>query len=384
MMISKRSAKAAALAVALCMLATGCGADGSNVKRKREKTTTTTTTAAAPVQPDDPVDVSRDIDQQDTADEPDETDTSEAAEQTDAKPQYSDKYDPVIVNEGVEAAVAAGKTETANITGNYWFTFSGFDKTYSNEELNKAFDHLQEIISNADCPFSFSYQNAETGAYIAYRPYDRYWTCSTIKAPFVKSLLAQDVDLDQIVVRNDVWPGDDGELAYAPYGTEYTVRTLMEKAIKQSDNTAYLLLTKTFGVYQFNLMLQDLGANYYLSGGYIFTQCSSDDMLKCYLDIYRFGEENGKGAWLVELLTDTDLNIQIGKALGNKYKVAQKYGTDHETVSFNDCAIVYADSPFVLTVFTTQVPETEHSCIIFKELAVALDDINCLIKTEKQ
>ena len=50
--------------------------------------------------------------------------------------------------------------------------------------------------------------------------------------------------------------------------------------------------------------------------------------------------------------------------------------------AFNDCAIVYADSPFVLCIMTEQYPETEESCKVFKDLALVFDDINSLIAKE--
>ena len=50
--------------------------------------------------------------------------------------------------------------------------------------------------------------------------------------------------------------------------------------------------------------------------------------------------------------------------------------------AFNDCAIVYANSPYVLCIFTNQYPETEESCEIFKELALVFDDINSLVADE--
>lgn len=64
----------------------------------------------------------------------------------------------------------------------------------------------------------------------------------------------------------------------------------------------------------FNSLQYEIGADYYLGQDWIFTYASTSDMLKSYKDIYRFGEENELGEWLTELMTDTDLNEQIGKS----------------------------------------------------------------------
>lgn len=292
------------------------------------------------------------------------------------------RFDKVIVNEGVEAAVKANAPENTNVDGYYNFTYSNFGEVYSNDELKKCFDRVNDIIANSGCTMSFSYKNIETGAYVSYNNYTRFMTCSTIKAPYVKSILEKGIDLNDVIVRNYIWPGDDGTVALAPYGQKYTAKQLIEYTILESDNTAYYLLDQTYGYWDFNNLLYSLGANYSLGDSWIFTYCTSDDMMKCYEDIYHFGEENEYGKWLVELLSDTDLNIQIGQALGNKYKVAQKYGSEFNESVFNDCAIVYAKSPFVLCIFSNQYPETEEACKLFKELAVVFDDINTLLVTK--
>jgi hypothetical protein len=317
------------------------------------------------------------------------SDSSSKAETTESTPEderaagiESGKYDPIVVNEGVENAVKAGNTETASVSGYYGFTYSGFDKVYSNEELEKCFDRIQEICNSSYFSMGFSYKNIETGAYVGYNQNSKFLTCSTIKAPYIKSILQDGIDLDTVITRDYTWSGDDGTVASAPYGQKYTAKQLIEYTIDESDNTAYYLLFNTFGHTTFNNTLASLGATYSLTDYWIFTYCTSDDMMKCYEDIYNFGESNKYGEWLINLLSDTDLNIQIGKALGGKYKVAQKYGSEFNSVVFNDCAIVYADSPFVLTIFTNQYPETEESCEVFKELAVVFDDINTLIASD--
>lgn len=291
----------------------------------------------------------------------------------------SGKYDPVQVNDEVESSVEAGKTEPASPSGYYSFTWSDFGDVYSNEELEDCFDRLQKICSESYFDLAFSYKNINTGAYVGYNQYTDFMTCSTIKAPYVKSILQNGIDLSEIITRNYIWPGDDGTVALAPYGTTYTAKQLIEYTILESDNTAYYLLFNNYGYSTYNSNQYQLGSSVLLGDSWIFTYCTSDEMMYNFEDIYHFGEENETGAWLIDLLSDTDVNMQIGQALGGKYKVAQKYGSEFNEIVFNDCAIVYADSPFVLSIFTNQMPETEESCKVFKDLAVVFDDINTLL-----
>lgn len=375
------------LALSICAVAvlSGCGqADSSSADGETSYAAESVSSAD-----DDRLSEEQLPDAEESTAEEDESEISDSSdESTEAQAEQAltedivtvePKYDPAVVNEGVERAVAENSPEAANPSGWYWFTWQNFGNVYSNEELENCFERIQEICENADFSLSFSYKNLDTGARVDYDQYADYLTCSTIKAPYVETLLRMGIDLDDVIVRNDCWSGDDGAVASAPYGTEFTARELIEHTILESDNTAYYLLVKNYGYWQFNNDLYNIGVSYRLGDSWIFTHSYTADMLKCYEDIYYFGEENEQGAWLVELLSDTDLNIQIGKALGEKYTVAQKYGSEFTERTFNDCAIVYADSPFVLCIFTDQYPETEESCQVFKELAVVFDDINTLL-----
>lgn len=293
----------------------------------------------------------------------------------------SQVLDEVVINTNINNAVEKRAAESCNVGGGYGFTVSGFDMVYSNEELKNCFDKLQTICNEAYFPMSFSYKNINTGAYVGYQQYNTFMTCSCVKAPYVKSILEDGIDLDKKIALNEKWAGDDGTLSGKDYGTEYTAKELIEYTILESDNTAYQLLCRNFGTEHFNSTQYSLGSNYTLgyNGEWIFSYCTSDDMMKDYEDIYQFAEKNENGKWLVDLMCNAKLNIQIGQALGKKYPVAQKYGTDYLESAFNDCAIVYADSPFVLCIFTTQIPETEESCRVFKDIALVCDDINSLI-----
>lgn len=360
----------AELLAALCAVSavmTGCGSreDATTIERKGEK-------ASSVLSENGSDEVSSD----------DESTAEESSSQ--AADESSDTEAEDDSSSQAEKYVETRTPVDYNVDGWYGFTINNFDMVYSNEELKECFDKVQKICNDANFSMGFSYKNMNTGAYVGYNQYNKYMTCSTIKAPLVKSLLVKGIDLDKEISRTYIWPGDSGELSKEAYGTVHTAKELIEYTIQKSDNTAYYILCKTFGTDVFNQTQYKLGSGYTLGyyGEWIFTYCTSDDMMKDYEDIYWFAEENEQGKWLIDLMCDTDLNIQIGQALGDKYRVAQKYGSEFNEIVFNDCAIVYADSPFVLCIFTKQYPEKEESCKVFRDLALAFDEINSLIADE--
>lgn len=263
------------------------------------------------------------------------------------------------------------------------YNLSGFTKVTSPSDFKDYLTELNNILSSFTNKIGFSYENMDTGASISFNSSEKFATCSTIKAPFVKSLLANNINLDDKITKTVSWSGDDGLISKEPMGKVFTARELIKYTIQRSDNTAYYNLKEHYGYNAFNTNQYKIGSNYYLGDSYIFTYASSNDMLQSYKDIYNYAKSSERGKWLIKLLQKTDLNTQIGAELGDKYKVAQKYGTDKQENQYHDCAIVYSKSPYVLTIMTEQpLPESEEANKIFRNLARVIDKINNVIYTK--
>ncbi len=349
-----KNMKAASLLIAASLLA-GCGAaDASGEARQTSAVTTTavtavTTTTAAPES------------------------LPAASVTTSAVPE-----EPVTETETTttEAPREPEKIKKENLSGHN-FSTSGFpDKVYSNKKLKKAFDEIDKICSSYGWSISFVYKNMNTGATCAYNENRYYGCCSTIKGPFCERILEKNIDIDESIVLDDLWVPYSSEVAESGFGSKYTARELIRLAITESDNSAYLNLVNRYGFGDFNNMNSKLGVGYYLGYGYIFNTCTASDLMKEYADIYKYSQKSKRGDWLIRLMQKTELETQITAELGDKYPVAHKYGSDWDQQCYHDCAICFADSPFVLVIMTEQVPETEESDEVFHKLAKQFDIVN--------
>lgn len=260
--------------------------------------------------------------------------------------------------------------------------FSAVHTTISNQELKETINKLDEIISRYGSSLSFAYQNMNTGVTITYNTNKQYQTCSTVKAPYAKSLMEYGVDLDEQIKITEIYKGaapEEGHINYGDVGKMFTVRQLIKNAIELSDNTAHMTLIKRFGYSIYNNYESRIGAHSYLYSGYYFGMCTAYDMLVNYTDIYKYSISDDRGKELKQMLIDSTFDYQISDALASKYPIAHKYGSDMLTNSYHDCAICYADSPFVLCIFSEQKPETEAANTMFRELALIFDKLNTLI-----
>lgn len=272
---------------------------------------------------------------------------------------------------------------------NYSFSLTDFGKVISMPDFNSFLEELQTIVNDSKFKLAFCYKNIETGAEIKFNENTDFLTCSTIKPAFVKSLLESGVDPEAKVSRTTKWPGDYNYVASLPYGTELTVKELMQRAVSYSDNSAYYLLHQRFGASAFNENQQKLNSSIRLPSNWIFTYCTAYEALNNYVDIYNYIENGEHGEFLKKLMTadDVDVNMQVRKALEAKYTVAEKYGSEfasgRDENQFHSCDIVFAESPYVLTIFTNQYPETEESAEVFRKIAVVINKINTVLYIQK-
>lgn len=343
---------AAALAAAIGAAACGCSEEGKTSLSPVDNTVTSDTGSA---------DESRQVSQTTTT----AVTTAAPTETTTAKTTTAKKPDPVEVDMTPIYNSAAWFTKVNTVT--------------SNEELKETIDRLDQLINKMGSKVGIAYQDLTNGITVTYNSNKYFQTCSTIKVPYCKALLESGVSTDELVTITKIYEGaapGEGHLNYSDLNKQYTVQKLIENAVRLSDNTAYTNLILKYGRWVFNSMQYNKGIAYQLSEGYYFSMASAYEMMKSYKDIYDYSLEDEKGKWLVQLMTECDFNEQISAALSDKYTVAHKYGSDQETKSYSDCAICYAERPFVLCIFTEQPPETDEANKYFQDLAETFGKLN--------
>lgn len=252
----------------------------------------------------------------------------------------------------------------------YIFGYTGDIRKISEESLKR----LEEIILTKKKNVSIYYENLETGLTITYRADEVYTSASVIKAPFVKYVLSLNTDLEEVITTRTSVHG-------YKVGSKFTVRELIYYTIVYSDNKSYYELVQRFGVDGFNNMSKELGASCKITKSDNFSRMTVIDAEIFFKDIYEYALTNENGKILVDYMTACDYNKQIGKALGEKYPVAHKYGANPKSsrLAYHNSAIVYAPEPYVLCIFTDLYPQTSNASI-FMDIALAIDEINSQIQ----
>ncbi len=302
-----------------------------------------------------------DVSKEETADE-----TSEAppAEPSEVPDEPDDSSFPVF-EPNVDVKEAMAKIDS--------ISSSDF---VTNIEAGEKLEELRKYLESTD--FGVFYCDLNCNTYIAYGCDRVFRTASTSKLPYIKYLctLADEnaVDIGEKLVYEERFHNiGSGIIKDDPVGGSYTVEKLMKYTLKYSDNIAYSMLIDRYGVSGYNLYLESMGVDYRCTAaGY--GNCTASQMAALMFDV---GNYVGEHKYIImESSSDASYNHQIGKEL-SEYVVLQKYGAIKPgQVAYHDIAVVYAERPYVLTIYTKIDFADSSKNRPFRKIARMIDDIN--------
>ncbi len=246
----------------------------------------------------------------------------------------------------------------------------------TNMVLTEKITELQSYLEQTD--FGVFYCDLEYNGYISYGCDQDFHTASTAKLAYVKYLCTladeNEIDLDEVLVYEERFKDmGSGVMKNESVGGEYKVEKLMKYVLKYSDNIAYKMLLNRYGVKAYNEYVESLGVSYQ-SGSNGYTNCSASEMAALLYDVARYEGKNL--SIIVDAGSDASYNRQIGKELA-EYTVVQKYGAIKPgKKAYHDIAVVYAEHPYILVIYTRLEYESSGKDKPFREIARMIDNIN--------
>ena len=221
------------------------------------------------------------------------------------------------------------------------------DFSWSQESLRE----VEKVIKNCGNGVSVFYKDLQSGYTYTYNENQKYFIASIIKAPYcmyIYDLASQGkCDLNKVYTYAARHKADGtGKIQEMKIGTTFTLRQLLEYAIKYSDNIAMSIIRENFPVSGYKEYAKKLGLKHpedikYATNGDILVSEAG-----VYIEaIYNFIQKNPYGAELRKLMLSTTNPMII-----SKYPVVRKYGWADQ--SFHDMAIVEAPRPYLLCILT--------------------------------
>lgn len=220
---------------------------------------------------------------------------------------------------------------------------------------------LREYVANSKAHLGVYFEYLPSGISVGVNDREEVRLASLSKVPLSMAILkkeeAKKLSLEEKVVlqASDLDDGF-GDLWKAGAGSVFTIRELVEKSLKESDNTAYRALFRQLTPEEVNDVYSNLEIQIsFIDNNYplVSPKSYSSILRSLYLSSYLSKEDS---QYLLEVLTGSNFDETITRPIPKNVKVAHKVGVfdkaDSKEKVFIDCGIVYIPSrPYILCLF---------------------------------
>ena len=231
---------------------------------------------------------------------------------------------------------------------------------------------LEELMRGYGNTFALFYMDIASGFTFMHNP-DRVFSAASVNkiqhALYVYVLAERgDIDLGRV---HSFQPGDrrggTGTIQNMAYGTMFTTRDLLRHSIRVSDNTAFQMLVRAYGLPGYIDFVREIGANENLVRNIRHSHITARDAGIWALEIYNYLESMGNYSqgFRSDLM---NTNMQI---IHSAYPLVNKYGW--YTGYFHDLAIVFADSPYILVILSDRPNASFES---FRVISLRVQDFH--------
>ena len=164
-----------------------------------------------------------------------------------------------------------------------------------------------------------------------------------------------------------------GIIKNSEFGTEYTLAQLLDYFLRYSDNIAFDMLIRTFGIDGFNEMLQSWETDVTVSMSNLFPDVTADFMRICIQQLHRriHTGESWDIVWKA-LCESNQSHVRV--AIGGDIAVKYGFVTVENTSTYNE--VCYCDNlePYILVIMVNQ-PTTRIEGEFIEKVALCADNI---------
>jgi beta-lactamase class A len=205
---------------------------------------------------------------------------------------------------------------------------------------------LEQVVARYPASYGVVVSDPSSGKTVAMNPDQPFRAASLSKLPVLLTLYraaargAVDLDGEITMLASDVQAYGTGVLYRRPVGTTMTLRECAELMIKESDNTAWVMLHRFLGRRNIEAELYDIGAR---STEYWMPNTTTPNdvlvMLEKVADPYYTSPE--LSAEMLDIMTNTSFEDRLPQPLPEGARVAHKIGSYEST--FSDAGLVFPE-----------------------------------------
>ena len=266
-------------------------------------------------------------------------------------PTVSEEQPTEAATETATVAIVIGTLQKGTMTGNGIHSQSETPSVSAGENLGGEVGKIAETYKDTVSVFVKDMTDGET---FTYNENTAYIWASTLKAPYAYWLYSRafkgELDMEaKITLRESDRDNKYIHGAIKDYenGTQFTIETLVEHALRHSDNTAMKMLTRKFGYDGFNEFFKGLGLEFKEKTRGMSSKVYLHELAFCIERILEFIEEGNEYSGVLKghmVGAGTQLAAFTGE-------VAKKYGGDPPY--WLEMGIVYdKNGPYLYAIMT--------------------------------
>ncbi|MBQ0083977.1 MAG: serine hydrolase [Clostridiales bacterium] len=235
------------------------------------------------------------------------------------------------------------------------------------EKLEKVFDNYSHTVSAV----AYSLDNSSA---VCYNTSTDLFCACTVKAAYTLYCCKQmesgkcTLDTKMKYEKKHYEPGT-GDMQYCPIGTEFDMRTILDKTMRISDNVGYMMATDYFGREGYNKWITDLGCpSLKISPTVWSLHAKAKDLAVIWKEIYDyFGKNTEYSNFLYNSCTNTPNNYATA-ALNLEYSHKQGNNRSGKWLAYSDAGIVWKDgNPYIIVILTNAPGPSDYDAKMMKD-----------------
>lgn len=222
-------------------------------------------------------------------------------------------------------------------------------------EMSPSLVSLGEALNSYDGEISFVAYDIAGEKAMSYNSARTYCGHCTVKAGYMlyccKKIESGEVCADEMLAYcENHYDGGASNIKMTPFGSEYSIETLIQLCLSVSDNVAYKMLVERFGRSDYNDYIISIGADSLVLEDWTIwaNNTKPADLIKVWQEIYCYFEVGSDTALMMkEACTGTPLNYITEGAPDLKYSHKSGEYFD-DPPGFHDAAIIWSEKPYLI------------------------------------
>lgn len=249
------------------------------------------------------------------------------------------------------------------------------------EAYSSALKELEAILDGYSRDISVVVYSLDNNKALAYNTEKGIFGACTVKAAYslysCKQMEEGKANLQtQMTYEKKHYEPGTGDMQYSPYGTVFSMETIIKKSMSISDNVGYMMQVDYFGRDGYNTWIGSLGCDSLKIKPTVWSlHTKAKDLAVVWREMYKYFEtETEYSKFLYNSCTNTKDNYATAALKGVDISHKQGHNRSGDWLSYSDAGIVWKEgNPYIIAIVTNAPGPSSYDAGIFSQIINIVD-----------